>query len=774
MSQTKPKLPTIYNPSSQSPEEIASNFVIRLDEFEQVFQTVSKDKMHRPPQHFMIQGQRGYGKTTILLRLKHEITSDPGLNPWLLPVMFDEEQYSVHTLAKLWEEAIDILADQYECFAGLTDKIDPLYDKESPEEEIFDLLTKALKKEHKKVVLLLDNFGEMVAKFTKKENQRLREVLITSSQIRIIATSSAILEFYYNYREPFFDFFKVITLDELDRDETIALLQTLGRTYGTNDIEEIIQTQPERVEALRRLTGGVPRTIVLLFEIFVDNVDGSSFRDLEAILDKVTPLYKHRMDDLPVQQQIIVDALAQNWDAMSAGEIARKVRLPSKAVSSQLNILERSQLVRKIPTSTKNQLYQISERFFNIYYLMRLGRRKNRNRVLWLVKFFELWCGEKELVDRTQSHIKSLRQGKLYPPHAYWLSHALSRTHLPDELQHELITQTREYLSSANHPLAKELGKSHIEMLNETAALIENDNIDSASRKLLKEGFSQDRVDLHIGNVLAIIKKDYRRAIEFFLRAIDRGNTYAMYNLAYLYESQYKDHEQAKKYYQMAVEKGLPDAMYNLALLYDDEYKDYEKAEAYYLMAIEKGHILAMSNLGYLYENEYEDNEKAEKYLLMAAEKGDVYAKNNLASLYFFLGKNRETALRLQKEAFTADREGDSALGYVLTLLWNNEIEGATKVYVANSNDENVHRDVNELVTFVFMMFLAKKQYTFVYRLFEENKFNIRDKYKPVYFALLSLLGDKYKDELLKMGSELEDTVDEVLSRIKRLEVEYA
>ncbi len=939
MLQTKLKFPTIYNPASQSPEEIVSNFVIRLREFDELFQAIKNDKMEKPPQHFIIQGQRGYGKTTLLLRLNHEIINDSGLNQWLLPVMFGEEQYNIQTLAKLWEEVIDILEDRYDSFAGLSDKVDPLYDSGSPEEKIFELLIEALKTKNKKIVLFLDNFGDMIEKFSRKENQRLREILITCKHIRIVGTSSAILEFYYNYREPLYDFFKVITLDALNREETVQLLKKLSETYGADEINKIIESQPERIEALRRLTGGVPRTIVLLFEIFVDDVDGNSFKDLETILDRVTPLYKHRMDSLSKHQQAIVDALAQNWDALSTKDIAKKVRMPSKAVSSQLNQLEKSQLVVKISTSTKNQLYQISERFFNIYYLMRLGRRKNRNRVLWLVRFFELWCSENELVERAQRHIKSLRDGKLYQPHAYWISQALSRTRIPDEIQHELITQTREYLSSAKNPLAKELDKSHIEVRNEASALIESGDIDSAERNLLKEGISKDRMDLFIANALETKKKDFARALEFYLKAIKGGNVNAMFNLALLYHSEYKNYEEAKKYYLMAVEKGHAGAMYNLALLYGDEYKNYEEAKKYYLMAVEKGHANAMNNLALLYENEYKNYEEAKKYYLMAVEKGhagamynlallygdeyknyeeakkyylmavekghanamnnlavlyqneyknyeeakkyylmavekgdagamynlallyhseyksyeeakkyylmavekgdanamnnlallyeneyknyeeakkyylmavekgdanamynlallyqneykeydeaekyylmaiergNVNANNNLANLYFKSKKKKEEALKLQREIYTIQQDMKISSVYLKVLLWNNDIEEARKVYGEYFDKEDVQKDVTETINSILLMFLAKKQYNFVYQLFEENKYNLKDKYKPIYFALLSLLGEERKDEYLKMGPELKETVDEVISEIRKLEVDYA
>ncbi|MCH7974813.1 MAG: ATPase, partial [Bacteroidetes bacterium] len=417
MLQTKSKSPSVFNPHNQTSKEIVANFVVRLGVFNEIFNAVRKDKMDKPPQHFIIQGQRGYGKTTLLLRLNLEIKSDSKLSKWLIPVMFDEEQYSVHTLAKLWEEIIDILEEREESFSGLSDEVDSLYDTDTPEEEIFNLLIDALKERNKKIVLLLDNFGDMTKKFTKKETQRLREVLLTCNHIRLIGASSVFLEFHYDYKEPFFDFFKVITLDILSQDETITLLRKLAETYEAKEIEKIIKEQPERIEAIRRLTGGVPRTIVLLFGIFLDDADGNSIRDLETILDTVTSRYKHRLDNLSPQQQAIIDSIAQNWDAISTKEIAEKVRMPGKAVSSQLNQLVKNQLIKKIPTSTKNQLYQVSERFFNIYYLMRLGKRKSRKRVLWLIKFFELWCGEKELIERTQKQIKAIKENRIYEKH---------------------------------------------------------------------------------------------------------------------------------------------------------------------------------------------------------------------------------------------------------------------------------------------------------------------------------------------------------------------
>jgi TPR repeat protein len=773
MLQTKYKSPSLYNPATQSDEEIISNFVIRLKEFNELLSAVKTDKMGTPPQHYLIQGQRGYGKTMLLLRLNLAIKTDKELNTWLIPVMFDEEQYSISTLAKLWEEVIHILEDQDESFAGLSDKIDSLYDTESPEEEIYKLLINTLKERNKKLVLLHDNFGDIIKKFSRKENQRLREVLITSNNFRIIGASSAMLEFYYDYKEPLFDFFKVITLEGLDRKDTIILLKKLSETYKADEINKVIESQPERIEALRRLTGGVPRTIVLLFGIFIDDVEGSSFKDLEAILDNVTPLYKHRLDNLSTQQQTIIDAIAQNWDAISTKDIAKKVRMPSKAVSSQLNQLEKNQLIKKIPTSTKNFLYQIDERFFNVYYLMRVGKRKSRNKVLFLVRFFEIWCGEKELIERAQRHIKALHEERLYDKHAFYLTQALSRTGIPVELQHELVSATRDYLSAQKSEFVKELDKSHLEVLQGVVKDVTDKNYDSARKKLINDGANPQEINYTIGNILRIENKDFQSAVEFYLNAANKGHIGAMYNLAQLYQNEHKDIKSAERYYKMAVEKGNTDAMNNLAVLYQTEYKDIKSAERYYKMAIEKGDTDAMNNLAVLYRTERKDSKSAERYYKMAIEKGHTDAMHNLAGLYYKLKKNKTEALSLQKQAYISERKYNRALSYIVILLWNNEIEEAVAVYQKNFDNEEIQKEVNEYVPFILLMFTAKKQYHFVYNLFSENKFEIKDKYKPIYYALLFLMGEEYSDEFKKMGSELKETVDEIIETIKQMSIDY-
>ncbi|MCD4676013.1 MAG: ATP-binding protein, partial [Desulfobacula sp.] len=306
------ELSYIYNPANQTPDELIENFVIRKKEFTNIMDDIRRDKMKNPPQHYIIQGQRGTGKTTLLLRMYHEIKRDKGLNKWMVPILFSEEQYNIRTLFKLWEELAFHLEKEDSGFFGLVNRIEKLdySDHEEYEEQLFELICDQIQKSKKKITILIDNIGLLFNRFNRREQQRLREVLLTGNKLRIIGASAYVLKSIQNYVKPFYEFFKVINLQPLNAKETKTLLLTLDEKYESGTIPNIIKKQPGRIEALRRISGGIPRTLILLFEIFSDNESGNSVKDLEIILDKVTPLYKHRMDDLPAQQQEIAHIIA--------------------------------------------------------------------------------------------------------------------------------------------------------------------------------------------------------------------------------------------------------------------------------------------------------------------------------------------------------------------------------------------------------------------------------------------------------------------------------
>ncbi len=701
---------TIYNPHEQSEQELLDSFVIREKEFKSIFQDIQKNKMQTPTQHYIIYGIRGNGKTSLLLKLFYEVKRDNHLNKWLIPIIFKEEQYNLRTLFKLWENIAQHLEEDYDEFSGLLEKMEIYEEADNYEEKCFEVLQSSLETKGKKIILFFDNFGVFLNKLKDREHQRLREVLITCSDLRIVGASTFVDETTYDYGKPFFDFFKPVYLKGLNKEDTIKLLLKLNEKATSGDVKEIIENNHGRIEALRRLTSGIPRTIVLLYQIFVDSANGNSFKDLEALLDKVTPLYKSRMDDLPPQQQEIADIIAKNWDAITVKEIVKKAKMPSNAISAQLKQLVKNRIIDKKVTSTKNNMYQVTERFFNIWYLMRYSRKKDKCKVRWLVNFLEIWCDKKELVIRAKSHIEGLKKGKLYDKYAYHLSEAYAQMVNSSKMQHEIITSTREYLKSIKSDYLNELSDSDIE-LNEEAG----------------EYFNDNKPELALAKLLKIERKNETQLIL-------------------------------------------------TGFIYQEFIKDLKKAEEFYLMAVQKGNTRAMVNLGVLYDYKYKDFDKAEKYFLMAASKNNFDAMNDLAWMYFKLNdnNNKMEALNYAQQAFKEGESIYSSHTYSCILLWHNEIEKAIEVSKEFMDKEESYSEFPEDIELFLLLLLAKRQYHYVLNLFKENKFDIVDRFKPIYYALMSLMQNEFPDEIVRMGSELEETVQEILEQIEKLGIDYA
>jgi hypothetical protein len=152
-----------------------------------------------------------------------------------------------------------------------------------------------------------------------------------------------------------------------------------------------LTAEPSRIRILHILTGGNPRTVVLLYGVLLKGMDGDVRADLEGLLDEVTPLYKARFEELPAQGQQLLDKLALYWDPMTARQLADALNWDVNLVSAQLNRLTQLGIVEKVKSgSGKRAAFQVGERFFNIWYLMRASRRVRR-KLVWLVEFLGIW-----------------------------------------------------------------------------------------------------------------------------------------------------------------------------------------------------------------------------------------------------------------------------------------------------------------------------------------------------------------------------------------------
>lgn len=439
---------SLYNPARLSDDEILASFAARQAVFERVLDDIRSEKPRGRPQHHLIVGQRGMGKSTLLARLAAEFRREPALAGTFIPLAFAEEQYAVDRLSKFWLNCLDSLADAMERAGNATavDRIDTTVRRLSgrigvagledhlPGAEALEAFLAEARIVERRPVLLVDNLQLVFDRISEQEQHVLRELLMRPGAPVLVGTSPSPPPQSQDYGAPFYDHFKVHYLPPLSLEEMRQLMLTLAAKVGRSDISERVSRNPHRLQVLRQLTGGNPRTTVTLFFLYAEDFAPTVFGDLENLLDRVTPLYKSRFEELSPQQQVVASAIANHWDPVTAASLSEATGLPSSVISSQIDRLEKLGFVERVELFGVSATgYQLAERFFSVWFLMRSASRRQRREVEFLTRFIESFY-EAEDRSRLARQIQSERD---LSPDRHLFTRALAGT-LNPEVAHDL------------------------------------------------------------------------------------------------------------------------------------------------------------------------------------------------------------------------------------------------------------------------------------------------------------------------------------------------
>ena len=382
------------NPGFLTDDELVASFCVRTGEFESIVEMLRECTGSANP-HQIVIGPRGSGKTSLLLRVAVEVCRDAGLRSNFFPIVFAEESYEVATAGEFWLEGLARLAIQVpfgEDAPNLHrtyEDLRTIQDDQTLAERCLGALLDFSDREGKRLVLMVENLNMMFRDMADPDaGWQLRKILQNEPRIILLASATSRFDEIDNPDHALYDLFRILLLRPLDTKECAVLWEAVSGKCPP----------PETIRSLEILTGGSPRLIAIVARFGAVQ----SFRELMAelldLVDDHTEYFKNHIESLPAQERRVYLVLADLWKPATTREIAVRARLETSKCSAQLTRLIERGVVQVSGGTAWRKQYYLTERLYNIYYLLRRSRGQD-SLIQALIQFMESYYSGTELKD---------------------------------------------------------------------------------------------------------------------------------------------------------------------------------------------------------------------------------------------------------------------------------------------------------------------------------------------------------------------------------------
>lgn len=353
-----------YRPSHMPQEAFNKTFTGRKEELESIFQHIyfnlvtPKDENNK--KNIMIQGERGVGKTSLLLAVKYGLMGEhKGLLKKIVPVFFNESEH-INATEKFALRLFDIVANESpnvfkeslahpeEWQRGI-EKIK----KDSP--RCVDILKQTLVKEQKKLVLFIENFDDLVYRILRRKGKKktgkegsknIFERWVRDPDILMICTA---LEEPATSHEYGRETFRVIPLESLSIDNIYEMIVKRAEYEENLFLLANKEKLKNKVKAFEYLTGGNTRLMVHLYQCLVERSLDRLVILLDDMVNKSTPLFEWIIERfVDYESREILDAIARRHGNATVKEIAEDTLSNEGSVRTLLSRLRNKNLVEKI------------------------------------------------------------------------------------------------------------------------------------------------------------------------------------------------------------------------------------------------------------------------------------------------------------------------------------------------------------------------------------------------------------------------------------------
>ena len=373
--------------------------------------------------HMLFIGPRGIGKTHLLSCIEDTVVSDEALSANVVVVRFPEESNQTRSFADfligVCQILKDVLADEPE-WSDLFARVQT----EENNTRVVDTLVPAIRQRNRQcnrtLLIMLENLGEILTRQIRNKNDiaSLRKFLMADNGCLLLATAPLHFDGITDIGQPFYHFFDVQILENLSFEETVEVIRLNLVWDGRKDILETYDEMRPRLQALYRMTGGNPRLTMMLYELIAHESVTKVQDQFHLLLDRISPFYQSRLNDLPPAQRALLECLASMRDQeKTPAAIAARMRMSQQETSSLLKRLSDAHYLRATqhPRDKRSRLYTIREGFFDIWLAMNISRSA-RKRLPFLLEFFSLFYSN---IDAREEKRRVSRENRIAESSAY-------------------------------------------------------------------------------------------------------------------------------------------------------------------------------------------------------------------------------------------------------------------------------------------------------------------------------------------------------------------
>ena len=422
-----------------SSDDLETIFVQREALAKEIVESIRDSVLTQSKHHTLLVGPRGIGKTHLVSIVYHRIKAMEDLKDRYLIAWLREDEWGVTSFLDLLLRIFRALLEEHDDEI-LSQRVELLY---KFSEDISERQAEMLLKEYvadRTLVIIVENLDDIFDGLGDVGQGKLRSYIQENPFFTILATSQSLFNSVPDSvpvrTSPFYGFFLVHHLQELDFEDVVKLLTKIATLKDDQNLVSFISTPVGRgrIRAVHHLAGGNHRVYV----IFSQFLNRESLDDLvESVmqtLDDLTPYYQSRIQWLSPQQRKIIEFLCNYRGAVAVKEIAGRSFMTQQTTSSQLKALTVYGYVRSTQIG-RESYYELREP------LMRISsevKKQRGNPIKLLVDFLRIWYSKPEL----QEKVSLVGDGKIEK------SYLLEALKLAESEEDPVVTACMKYLNT--------------------------------------------------------------------------------------------------------------------------------------------------------------------------------------------------------------------------------------------------------------------------------------------------------------------------------------